>query len=349
MQAVILAAGKSTRTYPLTVSRPKPLLKVCGKTLLEWNLDALTGTVKEVIIVIGYKKQMILDHYDNVIRAKYKSLKIEFVEQKEQLGTGHAVLQVKDKVKGKFILMMGDDVYSKADVEKCAAHKKCILARKVKDASKFGVLILDEKGKVKDMIEKPSIPVSNLANCALYVLDDSIFDKLEKLKKSERGEYEITDGLNKMFRDGYFDYEEAADWQPIGYPWDVISFMNTKLKSGEKFIGENCTIKGEVLHSSIGDNCVVGGKVVNSVLFDNVIVEEGSVVEDSVLGYGVKFKGIVKGEDDVKSLVKDKWAWVDRLGAVIGDNVTVNSAEIKAGVKIWPGKKVKGSVMGDVQ
>ena len=349
MQAVILAAGKSTRTYPLTASRPKPLLKVCGKTLLEWNLDALAGTVDNVMVVVGYKKQMILDYYDKAIKKKYKNLKIEFVEQKEQLGTGHAVLQVKGKVKGKFILMMGDDVYSKEDVMKCVKHKGCILARKVKDASKFGVLVLDENDKVKYMIEKPPIPVSNLANCALYVLNDSIFDKLEKLKKSERGEYEITDGLNKMFREGYFDYEEASDWQPIGYPWDIIGFMNSKLKKGENFIGENCTVKEEVSHSSIGDNCVVKGRVVNSVLFDNVVVEEGSVVEDSVLGYGVKFKGIAKGEDDVKSMVKDKWVWVDRLGTIVGDDVTASGVEIKAGVKIWPGKKVKGIVMGDVQ
>ena len=86
MQAVILAAGKSTRTHPLTLTRPKPLLKVANKAILEYNLKAIQDIVDEVILVVGYKKDMIKDF----ISKNFPKLNVKFVEQKEQLGTGHA-------------------------------------------------------------------------------------------------------------------------------------------------------------------------------------------------------------------------------------------------------------------
>ena len=86
MQAVILAAGKSTRTYPLTLTRPKPLLKAANKTILEHNLDNLNGIADEAILIVGYKKEMIRKKFGN----NYNNIKIRYIEQKEQLGTGHA-------------------------------------------------------------------------------------------------------------------------------------------------------------------------------------------------------------------------------------------------------------------
>ena len=90
MQAIIMAAGKSTRTYPLTVNKPKPILKILDKTLLEHNLEALIGIVNEVIVIVGFKKEMI-----KAIGPKYKNITIRYVEQKSQLGTGHAIQYAK--------------------------------------------------------------------------------------------------------------------------------------------------------------------------------------------------------------------------------------------------------------
>ena len=90
------------------------------KTLLEHNLEQLDGLFDEVILVIGYRKDMLIN-FVNKIKGKYR-FKIAFVEQKEQLGTGHALLQAKDAVNGKFLAMMGDDLYSKKDIEKCMKH-----------------------------------------------------------------------------------------------------------------------------------------------------------------------------------------------------------------------------------
>src|SRR3989338_8245127 len=137
MQAVILAAGKSTRTYPLTITRPKPLLKVANKTLLEHNLDSLNDLVSEVIIIVGYKKKMIMDY----IGQKYKNLNIRYVEQKEQLGTANAISVVQPYIKNKFLLLMGDDIYSRKDIGKCSKYGCSILTVKVKNPENFGVIV----------------------------------------------------------------------------------------------------------------------------------------------------------------------------------------------------------------
>jgi len=107
MQAVILAAGEGIRLRPLTLDKPKPLVKIDGKTLLEHNLDQLIGLIDEVILIIGYKGDMIKEY----IGSEYQSMKIKYIEQKEQLGTGHALMQAKKLIKGKFLVLMSDDLY----------------------------------------------------------------------------------------------------------------------------------------------------------------------------------------------------------------------------------------------
>src|SRR3989344_4861215 len=193
MQAVILAAGKSTRTYPLTLTRPKPLLKVGNKAILEYNLDNLNGIVSEAIIVVGYKKNMIKEYFGK----KYRGIKLKYVEQKQQLGTGHALLVAQNHVKGRFILMMGDDIYAKQDIKNCSRHRYSILASRVKDPRNFGVII-EKNSFMWDFEEKPRKPKSNLANNALYSLDEKIFDYLKKAKKSKRREIELPDALKQL-------------------------------------------------------------------------------------------------------------------------------------------------------
>jgi len=103
MQAVVLVAGKSTRTYPLTLTRPKPLLPIAGKSVIELLLEQLEGVVDEVILVVGYRKEMIQEELGN----KWNSIKITYVEQKEQKGTGHAVLVAEPYIKDRFIAING--------------------------------------------------------------------------------------------------------------------------------------------------------------------------------------------------------------------------------------------------
>jgi bifunctional UDP-N-acetylglucosamine pyrophosphorylase/glucosamine-1-phosphate N-acetyltransferase len=324
MQAVILAAGKSTRTYPLTLDKPKPLLKVGKKTLLEYNLDQLNGLVKEVILIVGFRASMIKKQFKN----KYKNLKLTYVLQKQQLGTGHAVMQVKNKVKGKFIVLMADDLYSRQDIKKCIRYQYSVLAQKVKDPSRFGVFIL-KKGFVRDLVEKPKKPISNLANTALYVLDKEIFNELKRIKRSPRGELELTDAVKSLAKKEKIKCVTAKKWISVGYPWDLFDV--------KKLFG----IKG----NSIGKNCRIKGKVINSVIMDNSIIEKGSIVKDSIIGEYVYFNGKIMSKSNVISVVKGKKIKVSKLGAVIGDYVKLDNVIIKPGAKIWPYKIIKNKTI----
>jgi len=343
MQAVILAAGKSTRTYPLTLTRPKPLLKAANKTILGYNLEALKGIADEIIIVVGYKKEMIMDF----IKKKYSKLNVIFIEQKEQLGTGHAISILKGKVKGRFILLMGDNIYSAGDIKNVIKHKYSILVNKVKNPELFGV-VKEKNGILTDIIEKPKEFISDLASCALYSFDKGIFNALEKVKKSERGEYEITDAIKGIsLKEKVYCIKSKSCFQ-ISFPWDLL-MADKAIRKGKNTIGRNSKIKGAVENSSIGDNCIINGGVKNSIIMDNTIIEKNSVVEDSIIGENVRFSGKIISKNNAYSIVKNKKIKIDKAGAIIGDNVRADCVKIHPGSKIWPNKKISGEIKNDIQ
>ncbi len=319
-QAVILAAGESKRTAPLTLTRPKPLLKIANKTLLEHNLEQLSGLVSEVILVVGYKKEMIREQFGD----SYKDLKITYVEQKEQLGTAHAMMQAKSKINGKFLVMNGDDLYSKTEIKTMLQNKYAVLGKKVADNSKYGAIVM-KNGFVSNIVEKPRAAVSDIANVGMYVFEKSVFDIANKVKKSERNEYEITDVVSTLAKSEKVKLVEVRDyWLPVSYPWQVIEaneylLKNRFRKESKGVIEKGATIKGDVsvgdktlIRSGayiegpvvIGKNCVIGpncfirpgtaignnckiGQAVeikNSVIFDNTNVPHLSYVGDSVIG-----------------------------------------------------------------
>ena len=319
MKAVILCAGKSTRMCPLTVNKPKVLLKVMNKTLLEHNLKQLEGLVNEVVLIIGFKGEMIKKFIGN----SCKKIKIKFVEQKKQLGTGHALPQAEKMVNDKFIVLMGDDLYSREDIRNCLKNSYCILAKEVRDPEKWGILSL-KNNFLEKIDEKPEKAGSTLANTGLYVLNKGIFDILKKIKKSKRNEIELTDAVNEFVKKERMAVEKVKGyWLPIGYPWhllDVNEFFLKKLKrnyikgkihknvhiegklilgkgskilpgtniEGNVIVGENCKIGPNTYfrgYCSIGNNCRIGNaEVKNSIFFDGVRCDHTSYIGDSILG-----------------------------------------------------------------
>ncbi len=376
MQAVILAAGKSTRTYPLTITRPKPLLKIAGKTILEHNLNALHGLVDEVILIVGFKKQMIIDFLGN----EYNGIKIKYVEQTEQLGTGHALLQAKTCLTDKFILLNGDDIYSRKDIEKCLKHKYCVMVKKVNDPEKWGIVKV-ENNKVVKIIEKPKEFVGDLCNIQFFVLDIKIFE--HQLQRSPRGEYEATDYITYLASVDHVNYEEVSDyWLPVGYPWHILNsneFLMKKLSlseakgtleqgvtvkgvlilgknsvimtgayiQGPVIIGDDCVIGPRAFirgHTFIGNNCKINAEVKNCVIYDNTnIAHSNSYIGDSVIGYNVNLgsgtttANLRHDNANVKSFVKDKL--VDTGRRKLG---TIIGDNVHTGIftQIYPGRKI---------
>ena len=354
MQAVILAAGKSTRTYPLTLTKPKPLLKAANKTLLEHNLENLRDFVDDVLIVVGYKKNLI----KKVIGKKYKNLKIRYVEQKQQLGTGHALSVTEPYIKGRFVLLMGDDIYSKNDIKNCIKHKYSILTARVNNQSNasephskrtrsqlsnFGVVI-EKNGILAGFIEKPKKFVSDLISAAFYSLDKKIFQYIKKIKKSERNEFELPDAIKLMSGKENLHCVKSREWIPIVYAWDLLK-ADKILRKGKNIIGKNSKIYGNVKNSTIGDDCTIMGSVKNSIIMDKTIIDKNSIVEDSVIGEKVHFNGKIIAKNNVYSVIKDKKLIVKRLGAIIADNVKARNVIIKPGCKIWPNRIVSNKTI----
>ncbi len=339
MQAVILAAGKSTRAYPLTLAKPKPLLKVANKTLLEHNLDNLSNIVNEAIIVVGYKKEMI----KNLIKNKYKNIRIRYVEQKKQLGTAHALSVAEPHIKGRFALLMGDDIYSKKDIKNCVRHRYSILAARVEDPGNFGV-ITEKNGILTGFVEKPDTFISNLANTAFYSLDKKIFGCIRQVKKSKRNEFELPDAIRLLSKKEKVHCVESSKWLPVAYAWDLLK-ADRALRKGKSIIGKNSKISERIINSSIGDNCVINGIVKNSIIMDNSFIEKGSVVEDSVIGENVYFKGRIISKNNAHSIIKGKKINAGRLGAIVSDNSKLVDVEIRAGCKISPGKIIKNKII----
>jgi bifunctional UDP-N-acetylglucosamine pyrophosphorylase/glucosamine-1-phosphate N-acetyltransferase len=376
IQAVIMAAGKSTRTWPLTLTKPKPLLKVMNKEIIKHNLDALQGLVGEVIIIVGFKKEMIIEE----IGLKYGKLKIRYAEQKTQLGTGHALKYVEKLIKGKFIVMGGDDIFSKKDIKACLRHKYAVLGCKVEDPGRFGVFVV--KGKeVKKVVEKPKKFVSDIANAGLYVFDKSVFKF--KLRKSQRGEYEIIDYINALIKKERVVCENVKGrWLSVGYPWDLIEansvlvsemkndikgkveknvIVKGKLKAGKGtkilsgtyikgnvIIGENCLIGPNCYlrgNTSIGNGCHIGQavEIKNSIIMDNAKVPHLSYIGDSVigknsnLGAGTITANLKHDNENVRSVVKGKI--VDTGRRKLG---TIIADDVHTGINttIYPGRKI---------
>lgn len=319
MQAVILAAGKSTRTYPLTLTRPKPLLKIANKTLLEHNLNNLVGFVDEAIIIVGYKKNLIKKCIGN----KYENIKIIYAEQKKQLGTGNALLKAEKHINNNFISLYGDDVYFKTDFKNVLKNKYSILVKNVKNPKNFGVVI-EKEGILMDLIEKPQKFVSNLANTGLYKLDKKIFKIIKNLKKSKRGEYELTDAIKNLAREENVYCVKSKQWFPIGYPLDLLK-ADKSLRKSKNSVGKNARITSAVKNSSIGNGCIIEGYVKNSIIMDNTIVDKDSSIIDSMIGEYCHINGKI-------------------FKSVVADNVDLVNVSAKES-KIWPNKVIKNKDM----
>lgn len=190
-----MAAGKGTRMGGLTHETPKPLLKIKGRTILEYTLANLPKEIDEVIFVIGYHGHKIREHFGD----KHQGKKLYYLWQLRMDGTAGAVYLARNLIRGKFIVLNGDDLYHHDDLKKMIKHEMAVLVKEVDDPGRFGVMEIDSNDYLIQIVEKPSQPTSNLVNAGVYVLDKRIFFS-PMVKISER-EYGLPQTLAKMAQD----------------------------------------------------------------------------------------------------------------------------------------------------
>ncbi len=217
MQAVILTAGRGKRMKHLTENVNKNMLKVNGKPILKYKLDSLPKEIDEIIFVIGYQGDQIKKQFGE----KYKGRKISYVEQKKLNGTGGAIHKAKKLLKGRFLVIYGDDLYHKEDIEEIMKYDLAILAKEIDDVTKFGILKIDKNGHLIDIVEKPKKSKSKLANIGLFVLNKDFFKY--KLVSVGGGEFGLPQTLATMSREHKIKIIKAKHWHPIGHPEDIKS------------------------------------------------------------------------------------------------------------------------------
>ncbi|EKE25073.1 MAG: hypothetical protein ACD_5C00306G0005 [uncultured bacterium] len=215
MQLVILAAGRGTRMKDLTSNVPKPMLEINGKPILAYKLEALPREIDEVIFVIGYLGNQIQKYFGNEFAGK----KISYIVQEQLNGTGGATFLVKDLIRNDFLVMMGDDLYLKEDIEKLIKHDLAVLGFEVTDPRRFGVIVEDEKNNLLEIVEKPDVDGPALANVGLYKLNKKFFDY--SLASVGNGEYGLPQTIAKMVKDFEIKVEKTKAWFPIGNPDDL--------------------------------------------------------------------------------------------------------------------------------
>jgi len=375
MQAIILAAGSGTRFVPFSLSRPKPLFSIFNKTIIEHNLSELDGLVKEVIIIVGYKKEMIMER----IGERFGEIEIKYIEDKDIIGTGSSAKLAQKLLKDNFLLLNGDDFYNKEDIKNSIENFPSILVKEHKNPSSFGVVI-EEEGILRNIVEKPKDATSNLVNTGLYCLSKDIFNF--EIKKSSRGEYEFTDYIKEFIINNNLRVCKASFWIPTSYPWEIFNafpYLFTKEKKEKNIdIEKGATIKDDVIikeGTAIKAGSYIEGKVwigKNCSIGPNCFIREGSVIEDNCrIGHSVEIKNSIIGKgtrinhlsyigDSIigencnlgagtitanlrhdKSFIKVKIKedLIDtqrlKLGVMMGDNVKTG-----IGTLIYPGKKI---------
>jgi len=230
MKAAILAAGEGIRLRPITLTRPKHMISVGGKPILEHCLATLGDCgFNEVNIVVRYMQDFVRGYFGDGGRLRFE---INYVEQEKVVGTGNAVSSVEPYVEDPFLLVYGDLLFTSAAITKVLRlHNEnkpvaSMAVVPVENPEEYGIVELED-GKVKRLVEKPSREEAptNLANAGIYVLSTEIFEKVRRISASARGELEVTDAISAMLKDG--ERVEAVeisnnDWFDIGRPWDLL-------------------------------------------------------------------------------------------------------------------------------
>jgi bifunctional UDP-N-acetylglucosamine pyrophosphorylase/glucosamine-1-phosphate N-acetyltransferase len=319
MKCVILAAGEGSRMHPLTYTRPKVMLPIAGKPILEWNLlNARAAGLKEFIFVVSYKSEMVREYFGN---GKPWNVKINYVNQGKAMGTAHAIGTVEPFVI-ECIVLCGDTIFGTNDITHIAQKGSKIGLVRIDNPIEYGIVELNGKHVMK-IYEKMEHPLSNIINAGIYHFNKDIFNCIRKTEKSPRGEFEITDSINMLVRKKRIEGVFLKEWRDVVYPWHLLDAneeLLKKLKTKiEGTIEKNVVIKGNIIvgkgtvihsgtyiegpvmigndskigpncylrpYTTIGNNCHVGNacEVKNSLLMDYSNIPHLNYVGDSIIG-----------------------------------------------------------------
>jgi UDP-N-acetylglucosamine diphosphorylase/glucosamine-1-phosphate N-acetyltransferase len=326
MECVILAAGEGKRMRPLTGSRPKVMIPLANRPMLEHLIvSAHEAGLDRFVLVVGYYEKAVREHFGD---GSAFGVSIRYATQRHQRGTADALSAAKGYVSGNFLLLNGDMILSSQDIREFIHHDPPSLALYYHEHPEEYGTVKVEGNKVTQIVEKAPSGDGQLINAGAYLLNADIFNHTSTLEQSERGEYELTDALSYYIKSGSLTAYTLSFWKDIGSPWDLLDANTRLLESMESsvlgeieegvilkgvvrigrgstirsgtyiegpcMIGERCSIGPHAYirgATSIGDDCHIGHctEIKNSVIFHRTKIPHFNYVGDSVIGSGCNF------------------------------------------------------------
>lgn len=347
MQAVILAAGEGKRVRPLTRNRPKAMIPVANRPIIEYVIDALLKNgIRDIIVVVGYRKEQVTRFLNGL------DVPIEVVVQNKQLGTAHALQCAESRINGDFLVLPGDNYIDPQSIRRIGDIPNAILVKEHPSPSNFGVVLLNNS-IVTDIIEKPEHAPSFMVSTGIYSLQKNFFSSITG--------NDITDTIPALIAGGkQIRAVPADDWQDAIFAWDLLKMNRRLLKdlpvSRQGTASRQTTIQGPVSigkGTTIGPNTVISGPVVigndctigpnccimpNSSIGSRVTIEpftllgDTIIMDDTSVGSHSRITSAVIGERCVLAdhssvcsatgLMEIEGCVVkSEFGAIIGDNV----------------------------
>lgn len=378
MKAVVLAAGEGTRLRPFTFSRPKVMIPVGKRPILEYVVRALVENgITDIVIVVGYKKERIMSHFEE--GAKFGA-RIKYAFQERQLGTAYALLAATEAIDQEFLVVAGDNIIDGRTVEDLLnGESPAMLVTKSEIPSKYGVVHAN-MGNVVSIVEKPEDEIGNIINTGMYRFTPDVLVAMKRLVQG--GNMGITHVLQMMLPELRLKaISSTGRWMDAVYPWDLIGLNAAALGAGGQKLGgriENgVTLKGPVeigegsrIRSgtyiqgpvSIGEGCDIGPNVTiypSTRLGDGAQVEPFTFISQCVimnnvqigshvhLSHSVLDDGVVLGPScsapsgQAVIQVENEVFRLDTIGALIGERTSVGAGSVlTAGCIIGAGCKI---------
>jgi glucose-1-phosphate thymidylyltransferase len=287
MKAIIPVAGKGTRLWPHTLTTPKPLLKVGGRPVMSYILDDLRDLgVQEIVFVVGYLRDVVRAY----IEEEYPDFTARFVVQEVQDGTAGAIQLAEPYIDDEVLIVFVDTLF---DADLSLAQRLSddwagvIWAKEVEDYQRFGVILTDEAGAMTKIVEKPTEPVSKLANIGLYHIRDwrLLFEGIHHVLGSDpgpAGEYFLTDAFQYMVDKGArIRTAPVGGWYDCGKTETLLETNRHLVETSRRDVAPSAIVEASEVDKAV--RVEAGASVVSSVLGSNVTVEQGAIVDHSSL------------------------------------------------------------------
>lgn len=315
MKAIIPVAGAGTQLRPLTYTQPKPLIPVAGKPIISFIVDQLRAAgVQEFIFGIGYLGEKIRDY----IEQQYPDLDKKFVNQAQRLGSGHAIWSAREQLRGtdELIIYFGDTILEMDFERVINSPTSCLAVKKVQDPKDFGIVEFDQQHQVKRVVEKPKIPMSNMALVGFYKICevDQLLAALDHNIANDfrpGGAFHLTDGLMRLIEQGVvFSTCAVSTWYDCGkketlletnallldkegYASDYLPEFDNSIIIHPVSIGKGCSISNSIIgpHATIGNNAVIESSIVRDSIIGNYASLQEVVMKKSVIGNDTSITG----------------------------------------------------------